>query len=53
MGGLVKKECQPVDAILATDIICQPEDAVAELNTIYDALNPGGTALVVWATAEH
>ncbi len=43
----------PVDVILAADIICQPEDAVAASKTIYDALRPGGRAIVVCATAEH
>ena len=31
----------PVDVILAADIICKPEDAVAAADTIYDALRPG------------
>jgi hypothetical protein len=43
----------PVDVILAADIICQPEDAVAASKTIYDALRPGGMAFVVCANAEH
>ena len=43
----------PVDVILAADIICQPEDAVAASKTIYDALRPGGKAYVVCANAEH
>jgi predicted nicotinamide N-methyase len=42
-----------VDVILAADIICQPEDAIAVSKTIYDALRPGGIALVVCANAEH
>ena len=44
---------ESVDVILAADIICQPEDAIAVSKTIYDALCPGGVALVVCANAEH
>lgn len=43
----------PVDVILAADIICQPEDAIAASKTIYDALRPRGMAYVVCANAEH
>ena len=43
----------PVDVILAADIICQPEDAIAASKTIYDALRPGGIGYVVCANAEH
>jgi hypothetical protein len=43
----------PVDIILAADIICQPEDAIAASKTIYDALRPGGIGYVVCANAEH
>jgi hypothetical protein len=43
----------PVDVVLAADIICKPEDAIAASKTIYDALRPGGVALVVCANAEH
>uniref|UniRef100_A0A7S1YYY1 Calmodulin-lysine N-methyltransferase n=1 Tax=Ditylum brightwellii TaxID=49249 RepID=A0A7S1YYY1_9STRA len=43
----------PVDIVLAADIICKPSDAVAAANTIYDALKPGGQAVVVCADAEH
>ena len=46
-------EREPVDIILAADIICQPSDAVAASKTIYDALKPGGVAYVVCANAEH
>ena len=46
-------EREPVDVILAADIICQPSDAVAASKTIYDALKPGGVAYVVCANAEH
>lgn len=49
-----KLEREAVDVIIAADIICQPEDAVAAANTIHDALRPrGGVALVVCANAEH
>lgn len=44
---------ESVDVILAADIICQLEDAIAVSKTIYDALRPGGVALVVCANAEH
>jgi hypothetical protein len=43
----------PADVVLAADIICRPEDAVAASMTIRDALRPGGVALVVCANAEH
>ena len=46
-------EREPVDVILAADIICQPSDAVYSSKTIYDALKPGGVAYVVCANAEH
>jgi len=52
-NGLPETQRPPVDVILAADIICQPEDAIASAKTIYDALKPGGVALVVCATAEH
>jgi len=42
-----------VDLILAADTICKPSDAVAVSKTIYDALTPGGEAIVVSANAEH
>lgn len=42
-----------VDLILAADTICKPSDAVAVANTIYDALIPGGEAIVVSANAAH
>ena len=41
------------DVVLAADVICRPEDAVAASRTIYDALRPGGVALVVLGNAEH
>ncbi|KAK1735825.1 lysine methyltransferase [Skeletonema marinoi] len=44
----------PVEVILAADIICQPSDAVAAAKTIYDALVPTtGRAYVVCADSEH
>jgi predicted nicotinamide N-methyase len=43
----------PVVVILAADIICQPEDAIAAAKTIYDALIPGGVAYVVCANEKH
>ena len=49
------KEREPVDVILAADIICQPSDAIAASKTIYDALKPNGEgcAYVVCANSEH
>jgi predicted nicotinamide N-methyase len=43
----------PVDWILAADVICQPSDAAAVARTIDALLVPGGTALLVSATARH
>lgn len=42
-----------VDLILAADMICQPDDAVAAANSIHDALKDGGTAIVVCANGQH
>ena len=47
------KRWGPFDVVLAADIICKPEDAIAASKTIYDALRPSGVALVVCANAEH
>jgi len=46
-------ERAPVDVILAADVICRNEDAVAASKTIYDVLRPNGVAFVVCANAEH
>ncbi|KAG7374311.1 lysine methyltransferase [Nitzschia inconspicua] len=43
----------PVDLILASDIICQPEDAFAVARTIACALKVGGTAIMVSANSKH
>lgn len=53
MNGIAEPERDAVDVILAADIICQPEDAVAASKTIVDALRSGGVALIVCANAEH
>mmetsp|Transcript_32894 Transcript_32894/g.69211 ORF Transcript_32894/g.69211 Transcript_32894/m.69211 type:complete len:484 (-) Transcript_32894:71-1522(-) len=53
MNGSPEQDREPVDVILAADIICQAEDAIAAAKTIHDALRPGGVALVVCANAEH
>ena len=42
-----------VDLIIAADTICKASDAVAVSKTIYDALVPGGEAIVVSANAKH
>eukprot|EP00934_Nitzschia_sp_Nitz4_P009257 Nitzschia sp. Nitz4//scaffold288_size23661//14207//15406//NITZ4_008469-RA/size23661-processed-gene-0.39-mRNA-1//1//CDS//3329545797//9247//frame0 len=44
---------EPVDVILAADIICQPEDAFAAARTMACALRPGGIAYVVSADSKH
>ena len=49
----VGNDQEPVDVVLAADVICKPEDAVAAANTIYDALCPGGQAYVISADAQH
>lgn len=43
----------PVDVILAADVICQASDAVAIANTIHDVLKLDGSAYVVCADAKH
>ena len=57
IGGGFGNKCEeyfePVDVVLAADIICQPEDAVAAARTIYDSLVPGGVAYVVCANEKH
>ncbi|KAL3932582.1 MAG: hypothetical protein SGARI_003926 [Bacillariaceae sp.] len=42
-----------VDVVLASDIICQPEDAFAAARTIACALKVGGTAVMVSADSKH
>lgn len=44
---------EPVDVVLAADMICQPSDAVAAANTLHDCLREGGCAYVVCADAAH
>jgi predicted nicotinamide N-methyase len=43
----------PVDTVLASDVICQPEDAHAVARTIVCALKQGGTCVVVSADSNH
>ena len=43
----------PVDLVLAADVICQPEDAFACARSISAALNEGGKAFVVSADSKH
>jgi predicted nicotinamide N-methyase len=50
MNGVEREQ---VDVVLAADMICQPADAVGAANTLYDALRPGGRAIVVCADAAH
>ena len=45
--------CDPVDVVIAADIICQPSDAVAVANTLHDTLKPNGVAYIVCANAKH
>jgi predicted nicotinamide N-methyase len=48
------KRREPVDVILAADVICKAEDAAAVARTVHDALQPGGgRAFVVCAGAAH
>jgi predicted nicotinamide N-methyase len=42
-----------VDLILASDVICQPEDAFAVVRTIASALKDDGMAIIVSANAKH
>jgi predicted nicotinamide N-methyase len=42
-----------VDLILASDIICQPEDAYAAARSIFSALSAGGRAIVVNGDSKH
>lgn len=46
-------EREQVDLILASDIICQPEDAFAAARTIFCALRSGGKAIMVSADSKH
>jgi predicted nicotinamide N-methyase len=45
--------CDPVDIVIAADIICQPSDAEAVANTLHDTLKPNGVAYIVCADAKH
>jgi predicted nicotinamide N-methyase len=45
--------CDPVDVVIAADIICQPSDAIAVANTLHDVLKPNGVAYIVCADAKH
>lgn len=51
--GFTFEDRDPVEVILAADIICQPSDAVAAAKTLFDALVPTGRAFVVCADSEH
>ena len=42
-----------VNVILAADVICKVDDAVAVAQTIYNTLTPGGLAIAVSANAKH
>ncbi|GKY93906.1 hypothetical protein MPSEU_000357500 [Mayamaea pseudoterrestris] len=44
---------EPVDVIIAADIICQPSDATAIAKTLVNALRHDGCAYIVCATAKH
>lgn len=43
----------PVDVVLGADIICQPSDATAIVQTMYNALRAGGCGYIVCATSTH
>lgn len=44
---------EAVDMVLAADVICQHTDSVCLSKTIYDALKPGGKAIVTSAASAH
>lgn len=44
---------EPVDVILASDVICQPDDAFAVAQSIACALKTGGKCVVVSADSKH
>lgn len=44
---------EAVHVILAADMICQPDDAVAAAKSIHDALLPDGIAIVICADTKH
>jgi hypothetical protein len=44
---------EPVDVILAADVICQPADSTALASCIRQILRPGGKAFVVCASSVH
>lgn len=44
---------ESADVVLAADMICQQEDAIAAANAVYDALVPGGKAYCVCADSTH
>ena len=50
MNGTVH---QSADVVLAADMICQPDDAVAAANAVYDTLVPGGKGYCVCADSKH
>lgn len=52
MDGQGQQQGQ-VDVVIAADMICQPNDAVAAANTICNALKPGGKAYVILGDAVH
>jgi predicted nicotinamide N-methyase len=53
LEGVSSEYRDPVDVVLAADIICQESDAVAAAKTIYDALVPNGRCFVVCADSDH
>ena len=42
-----------VDVIIAADVVCKDDDAVACSNAIFDALKPGGVCHIISGTGEH
>jgi len=53
VGSTCGKVNGPFDVILASDVICQPEDAFALAGSIASSLRVGGTAIVVCADSKH
>lgn len=45
--------CRQVDYVIAADIICKPDDAVAAAKTCFDALKCGGEAFIICADSKH
>jgi len=47
------ERCTQFQRLIAADIICKPEDAVAAANTCYDVLCPGGLGVIICGNSNH